>query len=207
MRPIFVASLSIAFTALAQTTAVPSTTARDYEEPEAYAVYEAILGEPFLAQAKAKSLLVQRETEGAPLCEGWDKESQPRIRSAISDYQTKVKTAWLLQPVLELSVPSIVASKMEIASYFNSEDSSGSAFDRQYPDSHGYVVLSAVGFNADRTIAIVSETFVSRPAATRHIVNSAGGFHALEKRDGHWVPAKLPGTCGWGGGAAGGVVF
>jgi hypothetical protein len=94
---------------------------------------------------------------------------------------------------------------MEITSYFNSEDSTGSAFDRQYPNSRGYVVLSAVGFNADKTLAVVSETFVSRPAGTRNAVENAGGFHALEKKDGHWLPANVLSGCGWG--SVGGVVY
>ena len=73
---------------------------------------------------------------------------------------------------------------------FNNED--WDKFYRAYRDSAGFVYLSAVGFNADKTVAVVS------------IGHWCGGlcgegqYHVLQKKDGRWIPLEWKGDrCSW----------
>ena len=52
------------------------------------------------------------------------------------------------------------------------------------PETIEYAAVSAVGFNADKTKAIVSVS-----------LRSSGSLYWLEKREGQWVQAQ--GGCGW----------
>jgi hypothetical protein len=67
------------------------------------------------------------------------------------------------------------------------------AFFGKYPDSRGYIELSAVGFNADKTLAVV---YMGHHC---HYLCGGGTQHMLEKVDGQWQPAKLKakGGCSW----------
>jgi hypothetical protein len=70
----------------------------------------------------------------------------------------------------------------------NGMDDGWSGFRETFPESVGYLILSAVGFNADRTLALV------------YIEHRCGGlcaaerYYMLEKRKGHWVKYKPKGS-------------
>ena len=56
------------------------------------------------------------------------------------------------------------------------------------PGQTDYAIVSAVGFNATKTRAIVGVN-----------VGSSGSIHLVEKRDGHWGSSQTPGllSCAW----------
>jgi hypothetical protein len=194
--------LAVALTPFAQTN--PSPSAVSYDDSEAYAVYAAVLAnDPLVTQANPKLLVVRRETEAYQLCEGWDTAAQPLFGSSLADYQAKAKTTWLLRRTPKSSLPSVIATTAEITSSSKSNDPTPNAFERKYPDSHGYVVFSAVGFNADKSVAVVSRAFVSYGASSQ---SSSGGFLVLQRKDGRWQPADwLHMGCAWG--SSGGIIY
>jgi hypothetical protein len=65
-------------------------------------------------------------------------------------------------------------------------------FYQRYPDSGGWIELSAVGFNVDKTVAVVYMGHHCGPLC------GSGGFHVLEKKDGKWVALGWEGSgCAW----------
>jgi hypothetical protein len=72
------------------------------------------------------------------------------------------------------------------------DDENWDEFYKQYPDSGGFVDLSAVGFNADKTVAIVSK---GRWCGS---LCGEGAYQVLQKIDGNWIPLKWSGElCSW----------
>jgi hypothetical protein len=203
MRPLVAALFTVALTVFAKTNA-PSSAVSD-DDSEAYAIYAAVLADdPLVTHAKPELLVVQRETEAAQLCGGWDSASQPLFGSSLADYQAKAKTTWLLQPRLTSLLPIVI---VPIGETTNLPESSGlptTAYKRKYPGSDGYVIFSAVGFNADKTVAVLSGTFVSYAGPTRSF--SGGEFIVLQKKDGRWQPADWP-HMGCASASAGGIVY
>jgi hypothetical protein len=65
-------------------------------------------------------------------------------------------------------------------------------FYQRYPNSGGWIELSAVGFNATKTVAVV---YMGHHCGS---LCGGGGFHVLEKKNGQWVPLEWKGSsCGW----------
>lgn len=64
-------------------------------------------------------------------------------------------------------------------------------YDR-YPDSGGWIELSAVGFNTEKTVAVV---YIGHNCG---VLCGGGHFHVLQKREGKWQPLKWKGSsCAW----------
>jgi hypothetical protein len=203
MRPLVAALFTVALTVFAKTNAPPS--AVSYDDSEAYAVYSAVLASDLLVRhVKPKLWVIRRETENDQICDGWDATAQPRFGSSLADYQLKSKTTWLLQPRLTSLLPIVI---VPIGEATNLPESSGlptTAYKRKYPGSDGYVIFSAVGFNVDKTVAVLSGTFVSYAGPTRSF--SGGEFIVLQKKDGRWQPADWP-HMGCASASAGGIVY
>jgi len=53
------------------------------------------------------------------------------------------------------------------------------------------ISFSAVGFNRDRTAAVMYATYWCGPRCAR------GTYYALDKRDGQWINVREIGRCGW----------
>ena len=188
--------LFVTFLSFAQSTGAQSAA---YDDAEAYAVYSAILQEEWPAkEAKAKRLVIQIETEDYRLsddktclqpAEGEEGKYGP-IVSAYREINTKAK---LLQRKFTSEIPYDLVAKASIRTYFAKAGVDGwPAFYNKYPDSGGFITMSAVGFNADKTIAIV------------YMGHSCGGlcggglYHFLRKTEGKWSVFQWPGsTCMW----------
>jgi hypothetical protein len=91
-----------------------------------------------------------------------------------------------LQRRFQIEKPHEIVSSDDIGVDF--KDGGWEGFHQRYPDSGGYIIMSAVGFNKEKTQAIV------------YTGSACGGlcglwrFHLLEKIDGKWK--KVPGvTC------------
>src|SRR5215475_9897693 len=127
---------------------------KPYEDAEAYEVYAAILPTDWLWQVqKAKSLVIQRETKVYNMCLRPDAESEKIIGPAISEYVRLNEKTWLLQQRLNIEKPYQFIATGDLKSIF--DHGGWEEFGKQYPGSGGWIELSAVGINADKTVAVV----------------------------------------------------
>jgi hypothetical protein len=83
-----------------------------------------------------------------------DNQAESVLRPAIKDYLGLNSRRWLLQPKL--------------------------SFPQRYPTYQGWIEVSAVGFNSDKTIAIVYLGYHCGEQC------EGGEFKALEKKEGRW---------------------
>jgi hypothetical protein len=149
-----------------------------YEEAEAYEVYGAILPTELPYQvANAKSLVIQSETEGYKMCLRPEAESEKIIGQASSQYVKLNEKTWLLKRGLRIKKPYELAPFDKLRSALN---------------SRGWIELSAVGFNADKTVAVV---YMGHHCGG---LCGGGGFHVLQKKGGKWAPLTWKGSsCAW----------
>ena len=171
----------------------PSEPQSGYEIPEAYEVYSAILPSEWpWREANAKRLVIRSETRAYKMCLSPEKGSEEIIGPAISDYVRQNQKTWLLQKNIRIEKPYEMIRADQIKAIFEQGIEGWNAFYEKHPDSGGWIELSAVGFNADKTVAVV------------YMGHSCGGlcgggqFHVLQKKDGKWLPLKWNGTsCNW----------
>jgi hypothetical protein len=148
---------------------------KPYEDAEAYEVYSAIL-RPWQV-VKAKSLVIRSETKGYKMCLRPDGESEKIIGQAISQYVKLNEKNWLLKRGLRIKKPYELAPFDKLRSALN---------------SRGWIELSAVGFNADKTVAVV---YMGHHCGG---LCGGGGFHVLQKKGGKWAPLTWKGSsCAW----------
>ena len=187
--PLHFISPLISFLLLYQSSAVSTDNQpKPYEDAEAYEVYGAIL-RPWQV-AKAKSLVIRSETKGYKMCLRPDGESEKIIGQAISQYVKLNEKNWLLKRGLSIKKPYVLAPFDKLRSAL--KPGSGENFYKQYPNSSGWIELSAVGFNADKTVAVV---YMGHHCGG---LCGSGGFHVLQKKDGKWAPLTWKGSsCSW----------
>jgi hypothetical protein len=164
---------------------------RSYADPDAYAVYSAVIpSEWAVTAAHAKNLVIARETTGYKICLKPDNNTAEIIGPAIENYEAQNRESWMLEPKIETHIPFKLLNSSEVKEAF--ENSGWEGFYRNYPDSGGIIELSAVGFNSDKTIAVV---YVGHSCG---MLCGGGSFHVLEKKNGNWTPLKWNGlSCSW----------
>jgi hypothetical protein len=169
----------------------PDDSPKPYEDGEAYAVYAAVLPSEWPWKvAHAKTLVIRSETKNYGMCLQPEKGFTQSLGAAISDYVELNKRPWLLQSRFDIEKPYLLITPEEFKSAF--AQGNWEAFYRQYPDSGGYIELSAVGFNSDKTVAVV---YMGHDCGMRC---GGGEFHVLQKKDGKWVPLAWKGmSCSW----------
>jgi hypothetical protein len=167
-----------------------SDKAPPYEVQEAYEVYSAILPSEWpLRVAHAKRLIIQTETKAFEMCLRPETDWQEKVGPAISDYVRANAKPSLLQPRITVDIPYrlIAADELKFV-----QTADWDRFFQRYPDSGGWMELSAVGFNANKTVAVVYMGHHCGPLC------GGGGFHVLEKKDGKWVNLHWNGSgCAW----------
>lgn len=179
------------FLILTQTTAQTGDKLQPYDESDAYAVYSAILPLNWTrGDAKVKSPVIQIETRAYEMCLKPEDESRKLLSEAISNYVEQNKKTWQLQRQFSLKKPYklLTSEKLETIIKRGWWDE----FYKRYPGSGGYLELSAVGFNRDKTIAVVY--------MGRHCGGECGfgTFYELQKIKGKWEPLKWRGSsCSW----------
>ena len=164
---------------------------KPYADAEAYEVYSAILPTERPWQgANAKSLIIRSETKGYKMCLRPDEDSEKIIGQAISQYVKLNEKNWLLKRGLSIKNPYELVPYNKLMSVLKS--GSGENFYKRYPNSSGWIQLSAVGFNADKTVAVV---YMGQHCGG---LCGGGGFHVLQKKDGKWALLKWKGaSCAW----------
>ncbi|HLJ46322.1 MAG TPA: hypothetical protein VKU01_09960 [Bryobacteraceae bacterium] len=152
-----------------------------YTVPEAYEVYSALLPQDWMiTAAHADPLVFQAETKPYKICLEPEASSKELVGPAIADYVKVNQKQWLLrgqfhiQPLFQIVPAEQLSNVLKIY------------------HSVGWVELSAVGFNAEKTVAVV---YIGHHCGG---LCGGGGFHVLEKKDGKWQPLKWRGSsCFW----------
>jgi hypothetical protein len=165
-----------------------------YNVDEAYQVYNLIL--PNEEVYGGSTLVIKEET--VPEVHSDDPREFPsgpedcvdppvaeRFNDAIVDYNHLNQQRWSLQRNFQLTRPYEIVSSDTLKVVF--EHGGWDAFHKRYPGSGGFLIMSAVGFNKDKTRAIVYT------GASCGSLCGSWSFHLLEKVDGSWkqVPGVL----------------
>jgi hypothetical protein len=92
----------------------------------------------------------------------------------------------LLECPLSIQKPYKMVSKSELDRAFrhlppNAVQDGWEGFRDSFPDSNGYLILSGIGFNSDRTIALV---YVEHRCGN---MCGASRYYVLEKGAGQWI--------------------
>lgn len=176
-----------------------------YEDKTAYEVYSAILTLQEAKRSEAKNFVIRGETlrnfgafiDGKfneSICLRPDEESAKVIGTAVEDFKKVNQTKWRLQEKFKLEIPYKLVGTEKVISLIKpmTDDENWDEFYKQYPDSGGFVDVSAVGFNADKTVAVVSK---GRWCGS---LCGEGQYYVLQKVNGEWIPLKWSGElCSW----------
>jgi hypothetical protein len=177
------------------------TIATSYDDPDAYAVYDAIVVNEWPVRiAKAGKLVIQAETSDYPaiggnngICLTPAVGEESTLGPLIEAYAEANKRTSLLRRKFDLPYGYEIVPQETIAAIFKEKGPAGwKDFYKKYPNSGGSIELSAVGFNSDKTLALV------------YVGHSCGGlcgggtYHLLKKTDGKWSEIKWNGgSCAW----------
>ncbi|MBO0862911.1 MAG: hypothetical protein J2P21_31320 [Chloracidobacterium sp.] len=141
--------------------------------------------------AKAHSLVISEETMTYKMCLRPDAESEAVVGPAISEYVRLNEKPWLLQRSLSIEKPYELVGSDEFkkSAAFKGDWES---YYKQRPNSGGWIGLSAVGFNLDKTVAVVFMTHACGSLC------GGGDFYILQKKAGKWIPLQWKGSsCGF----------
>jgi hypothetical protein len=179
IRYFFVLAVAMlwAFDASAQ----ESSAVKPYDLEEAYAVYSVLLPLEESSGFAKGTLVIQQDTVSERLSEEClTAEAANNYKDAIADYMRVNSETWLLQRKFQVTAPYELVRVETILTFFRKNGGGWDGFYKRYPKSGGFVILSAVGFNKDKSKAIV------------YTGSSCGGlcgrwsFHLLEKVGGKW---------------------
>ena len=176
----------------------------DYDDETAYEVYSAVISlRDTSGTMRATNFVIRQETlrnfggrvdDGSEpnlsVCLRPDPAFERLIGPAISDYIRMNKTKWLLEDRFEFTVPYELVPPKRVLSLINKDG--WDVFHKKYPGAGGFIDLSAVGFNADKSIAVVSKGNWCGELC------GEGSYYVLQKKDGKWVPLDWKGQrCRW----------
>jgi hypothetical protein len=167
---------------------------RAIEDPEAYAVYASLIPEEWPVRAAgAKRLVVRRETASYDQCLPQPSALPAEWQPVLDSFKTENARVRIILPERQLGRPYIVVPTEQIMSMFENRPlGDWEEFYDRYPDSGGFMEMSAVGFDGSKTHALVY--------IAHHCGGTCGGgtHHFLEKVDGVWRTAKVSMTqCIW----------
>ena len=173
-----------------------------YNDADAYEVYSAVLSLPFNGNLpKSKILIIRQETlrnfgayldsePDSTICLRPDADFKPIVDPAIEDFLQRNKSKWKLQNRFDLEIPYKLVSSDQVLELIKKEGWEG--FNKAYPDSGAFIDLSAVGFNADKTVAVVSK------GGWCGQLCGEGGYYVMQKKTDKWIPLDWRGErCSW----------
>jgi len=146
-----------------------------YENADAYDVYDAILSTD--AASPRSPLVISAITEPSGMCLQPEGEWKRLLMPAIADYNKENETTYGLQPKFRMKQQYELLTKQEIYARF------------KHPGEGGWVELSAVGFNRQRTVAVLWVRY-GCPGG----LCGSGSFQVLHKKNGKWKPLDWKGT-------------
>lgn len=170
----------------------------EYRDPDAYTVYAAIIEKEWtIEEVKAEKLVIQSETEdhlsnhGQKMClKPAPGDEQASI--ILKAFQQANEKPWLLQRLFDIPQAYQLVSKLSVQEIIGKDFGGWPKFFEKYPDSGGSIHMSAVGFNGDKTQALV---YMGHWCGS---LCGGGGYHRLEKKDGKWREIPWNGEgCSW----------
>lgn len=173
-----------------------------YNDSDAYTVYAVIIADEWPVQvAKARRLVIQSETEDYPPIGGEKRQlclkpaagEEATLGPLIKAYEEANRQTQLLQRKLELSYEYELVPRETIRALFKGNGLEGwKDFYAKYPNSGGDIQLSAVGFNSDKTLALV---YVGHSCGG---LCGGGSYHLLKRTDDKWSEIPWRGeSCSW----------
>ena len=190
----FLLSLTVALGFAPLQKPLPDAPAEPYRVPEAYEIYSSLFMDGSAASADlAKKMVIRQETiPPSDMCLKPEGESIAWLAPVIGDFIQKNNRPWLLQQMFTMPRSYEFISARDLDSMFTNGAPGWKQFYERYPGSAGFVQVSAVGFNAEKTIAVV---YVAHGCGG---LCGAGGFSVLEKKDGKWQEMIWKGSsCAW----------
>lgn len=169
-----------------------------YEDAEAYRVYSAILQTEEASElTQKKGVVIRSETDGYKMCLKPEQESVAMMSSAIAEYVRLNEKPHRLLRAFDNNIQHDLITADDLKSIFEQGDKGDvmggwNNFYKTYPNSGGYTTLSAVGFNEDKSVAVVYQGHHCGGLC------GEGRFHVLQKKDGKWRPLEWKGNwCSW----------
>ena len=161
-----------------------------YSDPEAYAVYAAVLPKVWNWDQRMQTLVVfLQETKRARLNSAKDLGIEGDRRFArdwsdtLENYVKNNRTVKRLQRKFPIAMDYVLVPTEEVNALFHA--GGWANFYHHYPRAVNYVSMSAVGFNKEKTQALVTMTYTCGSAC------AGGRYYFLVKRNGKWVEADL----------------
>jgi hypothetical protein len=181
-------TLSIAQSSLQSgkdTTSAQVKTKPVYDDQDAYDVYVAVLPKEWMLYGKpAKQLIVQEEIYPVKMCLEPEAESAKLIGAAIADYNQQNEMVRSLQRNFKTDKPYVL---LPAEAFTPKGQSKWGPILAKYPNSGGYFLLSAVGFNREKTVAIVWQEHRCGGLC------GFGEFHVMQKVQNEWQPLEWQG--------------
>ncbi len=171
---------------------------RPVDDPEAYAVYAAVLPTEWVVKsAHAKKVVLRKETGTNPRCLPTGTPVETDWKPVIDNYRIENAAARSLQAEFDVGVPYAVVTDNEIKASFtdarNDPNLGWGGFYKRFPDSGGFVVASAVGFDSAKRRAMV---YVTHSCGS---LCGGGTYYLLERVESVWQLVQVPGlrNCLW----------
>jgi len=158
-------------------------------DSDAHAIYAAVVPGMWAVSVRPKDpIVLRRETEdvaamGMPGCNSWLPRRDPEWVEVQKNFLQENARRKVLPLVLPLSQPYRLITLAEVEQ-INAR--LGLQVPGEQPDDPPYVSVSAIGFNSDKTKAIV---YVR--------LRNQGNWSGLERRDGKWITAPNSEICTW----------
>ncbi len=157
-----------------------------YTDEDAYRIYDALLpqnssGPTVVIEAETYPQLSVKNAHAFGPEECIDPSVAPEFKDAISDYNRLNQNKWLLQRKFALPRPYEIIDSATLSALAG--DGNWSAFSQRFPKSRGVFQMSAVGFNKDKTRAVV---YFGQLCGS---LCGSWSFELLKKVDSKWVSA------------------
>jgi hypothetical protein len=180
-------------------------------DPDAYAVYSAVLPQMWpWAQLDAMNLVILAKTKAHVVCTpqgsstGGDGSNdaqssngdstqtasntsdQSSTEAAFAQYDAVNKQTWLLQRKLQISRSYTLVGPGEVENISRREIGAWDLFFERHADSGGYIQFSGVGFSPDKKTAVVYAEYACGPQC------GDGALYLLHKQGTQWVLGDPP---------------
>jgi hypothetical protein len=153
-------------------------------ELEEYAVYSAVITQMYVP---TKVIVLRNEVAVV----GSDTPFRPLLnrltslsRATMNDYDAKNKAPHPLRPLFTLPNPYVLIGQEEIDAVYQDQGAGWKRFAEKYPGAPGIITVSRVGFNAQRTQALL---LLGQGCGTRC---GRGLYVLLVKKHGTWEIAQ-----------------
>lgn len=191
--------------------AAPRNRAQTYTDPDAYAVYSAVLPQMWpWVQLDAMNLVVRVETKAHVVCVAPEKptdsvaSSGPNSNggatdppapeasdhdgtaSAIAQYNLVNRHTWILERKLHIARAYTLIGAGELEDIAHHEIGAWDLFFERHGDSGGWIQFSAVGFSPDKKTAVVYAEYACGQQC------GGGALYRLHKKGAQWVVAEPP---------------